>query len=280
MKILVTGANGQLGNEIVKQNEAIGRNNTLILTDVHNLDITNEKEVWALIKNERPDAVINCAAYTNVDGCESNENMAYQINAIGARNLSISAFEVGASIIQVSTDYVFDGNTNQPRREFDHVNPMSVYGKSKELGERLVRETNPRHFIVRTAWLYGEGNNFVRTILKLAKEKDEVSIVNDQIGSPTSTKDLAACILDLTDTYNYGTYHATCEGYCSWYDFAKKIFSLKGINIKVNAITTEQLARPAHRPKYSVLDNFMLNIHGMNRFRTWDEAVEEYLKAN
>ena len=275
MKILLTGSRGQLGIELIRQLNSY--NYQIIETDVHNLDISNEKKVYELVLKEKPEIIINCAAYTNVDGCEANDQAAFGVNAIGARNLSTAAFNVGAKIVQVSTDYVFDGTGNTPKREYDKTNPQSIYGISKELGEVLVRQTNPRHFILRTAWLYGEGNNFVRTMLKLAQEKPEINVVNDQLGSPTSTVDLARCIINIVRTESYGTYHATCEGQCSWYDFAKKIFELKGINIKVNPITSEELSRPAPRPKYSVLDNFMLKLIGMNSFRTWEEAIEEYL---
>jgi len=276
MKVLITGCKGQLGLEIIRQLNNEG-GHTLIETDVHNLDITNQQEVFNLVKTEKPDVIINCAAYTNVDGCEANELDAYRVNAHGPQNLSAAAFAIGSKIVQVSTDYVFDGNGSVPKREYDPVNPQSVYGASKNFGEIVVRETNPRHFIVRTAWLYGEGNNFVRTMLKLAKEKDQISVVHDQVGSPTSTKDLTKCIIDLIKTDSYGTYHGTCEGYCSWNDFAKKIFELKGLNIKVDNITTEELNRPANRPKYSVLENHMLNIIGLNTFRKWEDALEDYL---
>jgi len=276
MNILLTGCKGQLGIELLNQ-LSLYKKHQLIATDVHNLDITNEKQVFDLIISEKPQVIINCAAYTNVDGCEANEDIAFKVNAVGARNLSAAANSIGAKIVQVSTDYVFDGTGNTPKREYDKTNPCSVYGKSKELGEVLVRQTNPRHFIVRTAWLYGEGNNFVRTMLKLAKEKKEISVVNDQIGSPTSTVDLSRCILSLINTESYGTYHATSEGQCSWYDFAKKIFEIKGIDINVIPITSEELNRPAQRPKYSVLDNFMLNLIGLNSFRSWEEAITEYL---
>ena len=276
MNILLTGCKGQLGIELLNQ-LSLYKKHQLIATDVHNLDITNEKQVFDLIISEKPQVIINCAAYTNVDGCEANEDIAFKVNAVGARNLSAAANSIGAKIVQVSTDYVFDGTGNTPKREYDKTNPCSVYGKSKELGEVLVRQTNPRHFIVRTAWLYGEGNNFVRTMLKLAKEKKEISVVNDQIGSPTSTVDLSRCILSLIHTESYGTYHATSEGQCSWYDFAKKIFEIKGIDINVIPITSEELNRPAQRPKYSVLDNFMLNLIGLNSFRSWEEAITEYL---
>ena len=276
MKILITGSKGQLGIELLKQLTG-SQQVQLIETDVHNLDITNQKQVFSLVEKEKPEAIINCAAYTNVDSCEANESDAYKVNALGARNMAAAAYKLNAKIVQVSTDYVFDGTGNTPKREYEKTNPNSVYGKSKEYGEVLVRNTNPRHFIVRTAWLYGEGNNFVRTMLKLAQDKKEISVVNDQFGSPTSTVDLAKCIINLIHTESYGTYHATCEGQCSWYDFARKIFEIKGLDIKVNPITSEELNRPAPRPKFSVLDNFMLKLTGLNSFRSWEEAIKEYL---
>ncbi len=277
MKVLITGSRGQLGIELIKQ-LSDKEQYELIETDVHNLDIINQNLVFELVKLQEPEVIINCAAYTNVDGCEANEADAFRVNAIGAQNLSAAAYSIGAKMVQVSTDYVFDGTGSTIKREYDKTNPQSVYGSSKELGEQLVRHNNPKHYIVRTAWLYGEGNNFVRTMLKLSKEKTEINVVNDQIGSPTSTVDLARCITELIRTDSYGTYHATCEGQCSWYDFAKRIFELKGINIKVNPMTSEQLDRPAPRPKFSVLDNFMLKLVGLNSFRPWEESLEEYLK--
>lgn len=279
MKVLLTGCRGQLGLELSKQFGNRTKKYEMIETDVHNLDITNQSQVLDLIETKKPDVVINCAAYTNVDACETDELNAFRVNAIGAQILSVGACKVGARIIQVSTDYVFDGIGNIPKKEYDPINPQNNYGKSKALGEKLVRETNPRHFIVRTAWLYGKGNNFVRTMLRLAVEKTVVNVVGDQFGSPTSTVDLAKCIIRLMDTENYGTYHATCEGFCSWYNFAKKIFELNGMSVNVNTITTEQLDRPAKRPKYSVLDNYMLKLLDINTFRHWEEALEEYLKG-
>lgn len=276
MKLLVTGSKGQLGIELFRQ---LGNNRDyqIIATDIHNLDITNQKQVFELINLRKPDAIINCAAFTNVDGCEENGNEAFRVNAIGAQNLSAAAYRIGAKMVQISTDYVFDGTGSTPKKEYDRTSPVSVYGRSKEYGETLVRQTNPRHFILRTAWLYGEGSNFVRTMLKLAKEKKELSVVSDQIGSPTSTVDLARCIIDLVRTESYGTYHTTCEGQCSWYDFAKRIFQVEGLNIAVKSITSEELGRPAPRPKYSVLENFMLNLIGLNKFRHWEESLNEYL---
>ena len=181
--------------------------------------------------------------------------------------------------MQISTDYVFDGENSSPRREDDQVNPQSIYGSSKLLGEEYVKTFCKRHFIVRTAWLYGEGNNFVRTMLKLAETNKELSVVNDQFGSPTSTKDLGIAVINLINTEHYGIYHATCEGQCSWYDLACKIFEYKEIDIKVNHVTSEEFFRLAKRPKYSVLDNFMLKLYGMNTFRSWEEALKDYLKG-
>lgn len=275
---MIAGSRGQLGLELARQLYNKGMYD-VIETDIHNLDITDCKAVYEAVRKIKPYTIINCAAFTNVDACETNEELAFQVNALGARNLAAAAYGENASILQVSTDYVFDGKVNVPRREHDTINPQSCYGNSKAFGEKFVRETNPRHYIVRTAWLYGEGVNFVRTMLKLANEKDAIDVVDDQIGSPTSTVDLASCITDLIDTEAYGTYHGTCEGACSWYDFAKRIFEIKGINILVNRISTEELNRPAKRPKYSVLDNYMLKLVNMNSFRYWEESLEEYFKG-
>jgi len=284
MKILLTGAKGQLGLEIIKQNGENGNKHQIIETDLDNLDISNEAQVNEMITREKPNIIINCAAYTNVDGCESNEKLAYKVNAIGARNLAVAANNINASIVQISTDYVFSGAFNIKKREYDildhlsALDPLSVYGKSKAFGEQFTMNTNPRHFIIRTAWLYGDGNNFVKTMLKLASQKDELSVVGDQIGSPTSTKDLTKCIFNLIETQSYGIYHGTCEGECSWYDFAKKIFEIKNIDIKVNKVTSEEFITKARRPKYSVLENFMLNLMDLNTFRNWEDALEDYLE--
>ena len=277
MKIIITGAQGQLGQELVKQlDEKYGYD--VIKTDKDTLDITNIENVNTFILEQNPDVVINCAAHTAVDLCETDMENAYKINAIGPRNLAIACEKAGAKLVQVSTDYVFDGNSVRPYREDDITCPNSVYGTSKLMGENFVREFCSKYFIVRTAWLYGEGNNFVRTMLKLSETNSELNVVNDQIGSPTSTVDLAKAIIDLIHTEHYGTYHGTCEGQCSWYDFAKKIFEIKNIDIKVNPVTSDEFKRPAPRPNYSVLDNFMLKLVGLNSFRKWEDSLEEYLK--
>ena len=277
MKIMITGSRGQLGLELEQQFKS-HNDYILIQTDLHNLDITDQKQVAALMEKETPDVVINCAAFTNVDGCEADEATAFKVNDIGAQNLSIAAFQTGAKMVQISTDYVFEGNALTPRREYDAINPQSCYGKSKAYAEQLVRETNPRHYVFRTAWLYGEGNNFVRTMLQLAQQQNELTVVNDQTGTPTSTVELARCIIEMIRTDKYGTYHATCEGFCSWYEFALKIFALSNIDIKVNPTTTATLKRLAPRPQYSVLDNFMLKVIGYNQFRHWEVALAEYLQ--
>ena len=276
MRIIITGANGQLGLELSKQ---LSRNKEyeVICTDIEELNIVDINSVNKVISKYKPDVVINCAAHTAVDLCETDIENAYKINAIGPRNLAIACEKVNAKFVQVSTDYVFDGNIDRPYREDDNTCPNSIYGSSKLMGENFTKEFCSRYFIVRTAWLYGEGNNFVRTMLKLSETNKEINVVNDQFGSPTSTVDLAKAIIELIHTEHYGTYHGTCEGKCSWYDFAQKIFEIRNIDIKVNPVTSEEYKRTAPRPTYSVLDNFMLKLVGLNSFRNWEDALIEYL---
>lgn len=276
MKILVTGANGQLGKEIVKQ----GIGHDLILTDYDTLNITDGTAVVQFMREVRPDAVVHCAAYTNVDGAESDFDGAFCVNVIGAQNIAAGCLETGARMAYVSTDYVFDGQNNVPYREFDLVGPQSVYGLTKWQGEEIVKQILGRHYIVRTAWLYGEGNNFVRTMLKLADSNDILKVVNDQIGTPTSTVDLSRAIYKLIASDSYGTYHATCQGMCSWYDFACEIFKQTSKNINVIPVTTEKFPRPAKRPAHSVLDNYMLRMTVGDPMRDWKEALKNYLSDN
>ncbi len=278
MKVLLTGANGQLGLELQKELGEAKEQYEILATDCDTLDITSLEAVRQALIAYKPQVVINCAAHTAVDKCEEDIENAYKINALGTKHLAIVCEELGSKLIQISTDYVFDGEDPQPRREDDKTNPQSIYGSSKLLGEEYVKTFCKKHFILRTAWLYGEGNNFVRTMLKLAGTNKELNVVDDQFGSPTSTKDLAVAIIQLMHTEYYGTFHATCEGQCSWYDFACMIFDLKGIDIKVNPVTSKEFVRPAKRPTYSVLDNFMLKLYGLNRFRHWEEALKDYLE--
>jgi len=276
IKVLLVGSEGQLGLELQKQLQ--NKSLEYIPLDLPEFDITNLDMVIKKITKETPDLIINCAAYTDVDGCENNTDTAYKVNALGAKNLAISAEKVGAKLVHVSTDYIFNGLGEKPYNEYDSSDPQTVYGQSKLLGEKFVQQFSSKFFIFRTAWLYGEGNNFVRTMLRLAVENDELNVVNDQIGSPTSTVDLAKAIIDLMETEHYGLYHATCEGKCSWYDFAKKIFEIKNIDIKVNPVSSDQFKRDAERPKYSVLDNYILKLIDQNNFRHWEESLKEYLE--
>lgn len=274
-KILVTGCNGQLGRAINKEYE--GDDVKLINTDVAELDITDVEKVMAFVEKEKPDVIINCAAHTNVNACESQWDLAYRINAIGPRNLSIAATKYGAKMIHVSTDYVFDGTGTEPYNEFSPVAPLGAYGKTKLAGEEFVKQFADRFFIIRTAWLYGDGKNFVKTMLSIGQEKGEVGVVADQIGSPTSAKALAEMIHVLEPTENYGLFHGTCEGYCSWADFAEKIFVYSGMDVKVNRLTTDEYPTPAKRPAYSVLDNYMLRLTTDFKFPEWEDALKEYL---
>ena len=241
------------------------------------LDITNIDAVMKLAREEKPDVIINCAAHTAVELCESQWDLAYQINAIGARNLSIAAAEVGAKMVQVSTDYVFDGTGTRPYTEFDDPGTNSAYGKTKLEGERFVKEFAPRHFILRTAWLYGDGKNFLKTMLKLSEAHEEVKVVKDQFGTPTSAAELARLIKFLEPTENYGTFHATCEGQCSWAEFAEKIFELAGKATKVIPITTEEYNAKVQRPAYSVLDNYMLRLTSNYKMADWEAALKEFM---
>lgn len=275
MKILVTGTKGQLGREVTKQ----GTMHELILTDYDTLDITDGKAVMDFMREMQPDAVIHCAAYTNVDGAESDMDGAFRVNVIGAQNIAAGCLEIGAKMVYISTDYVFDGESQTAYREFDSINPQSVYGKTKLQGEEIVKEILGRHYIIRTAWLYGDGNNFVRTMLKLAENNNTLRVVHDQIGTPTSTVDLAKVIFTLLDSEAYGTYHGTCQGQCSWYEFACEIFRQTGKNIKVIPVTTDEFPRPAKRPTHSVLDNYMLRMTVGDSMRIWQAALTEYLRT-
>ena len=283
-KILVTGCNGQLGRAI--QNEYKDEVE-FILTDVVEgekispLNIMDLDEVLKFVEAKKPDVIINCAAATNVDGCEKDWDFAYKLNALGPRNLAIAATKVGAKLVHVSTDYVFPGNATKPITEFDQPGPISAYGKTKYEGEKFVQQFADKWFIVRTAWLYGDGKNFVKTMLSLAETHDELSVVCDQLGSPTSAVQLARMIHHLEPTENYGIFHGTCEGDTNWADFTEEIFRLKGINCKVNHVTSEEYKKmnpaSADRPHYSILDNYMLRLTSGYQMKNWKDALNEYL---
>ena len=277
IKLLITGGNGQLGraiNNLYKDRADI----ECINTDVGELDITNLEEVLKFVEECKPYAIINCAAHTAVDLCEDQEELAYKINAIGPRNLSIAAEKNGAKILHISTDYVFAGDATKPYKEFDIPNPQGVYGASKLAGENFVKEFSTRYFIIRTAWLYGDGKNFVKTMLRLAEDRDEIGVVYDQVGSPTSTFELAKAMDSLLFTENYGTFHGTCEGICSWADFAEEIFKIAGKNVTVKRLTSDEYPAKAKRPAYSVLENYMFKITNGFMFADWHDALKEYMK--
>lgn len=276
MKILVTGSNGQLGREINK----IYKDNTkieIINTDVAELDITSIDDTLKLVKDAKPNIIINCAAHTGVDACETDSDNAFRINALGPRNLSIAATEVNAKMLHISTDYVFDGQANKPYIEIDKPNPQGVYGSTKLAGEEFVKQFADRFFIIRTAWLYGDGKNFVKTMLKLSETNDKVRVVSDQFGTPTSTYELAKMIEYLIPTDNYGIFHGTCEGNCNWAEFAEEIFKLAGKKTIVEHITTSEYPTPAVRPPYSILDNYMLRMTSDYQLADWKEAIKNYI---
>ncbi|WP_025114724.1 dTDP-4-dehydrorhamnose reductase, partial [Lysinibacillus fusiformis] len=279
MKIIVTGANGQLGQELVKQ--LTDSEHDLYAFTKTDLDITDTERVLTVCNDIKPQIIINAAAYTNVDGAETNEELAFQVNAVGQRNLTVAAEKVGAKICYISTDYVFNGQATSPYNEYMKVDPLGVYGQSKYAGEFLTQTLNTKYFIVRTAWVYGEyGPNFVKTMLTLADEKSELGVVHDQVGSPTYTVDLAEFLIELVQTEKYGIYHCTNSGTCSWYEFAQEIFKLANKDIKVNPLTSDQFSRPAKRPAYSVLGDLSVRINGFIPRRNWKEALDEYINKN
>ena len=281
-KLIITGCNGQLGRAINKQ-LAGNEDYELVNTDVAELDITDIDKVMEMAREVKPYAILNCAAFTNVNGCETAGDIVWKINALGPRNLSIAATETGAKMMHISTDYVFNGNGTRPYTEFDTPDPKSAYGVTKLAGEKFVQQFAKEFFIIRTAWLYGDGNNFVKTMLKLSETHDEVSVVKDQLGTPTSAAELARAMAWLLPTANYGIFHGTCEGDTNWADFTDEIFRLAGKKIKVNHITTEEYVKnnpaSANRPAYSILDNMMFRLTGEHRFADWHDAIEEYIKG-
>ena len=270
-KLLITGCNGQLGRALNREYE--GEQVQIINTDVPELDVTDQNAVMRLVREQKPDVIMNCGAMTAVDLCETEYDKAFRINALGARNLSIAAQETGAKIFQISTDYVFSGDAHTPYVETDLPDPQSVYGSTKLAGERFVQDFSNRYFIIRTAWLYGEGKNFVATMLRLAQSNDCVRVVADQAGTPTSAAELAKMMHLLEPTDNYGVFHGTCEGECSWAEFAEEIFKQAGKATAVEKITTEAFGAAAKRPAYSVLDNQMLRLTTDFKMRQWQDAL-------
>ncbi|MBP3255322.1 MAG: dTDP-4-dehydrorhamnose reductase [Clostridia bacterium] len=276
MKILITGANGMLAKAV--RNEF--KNDELILTDVEDLDITDLEAVKSYVGSTKPDYIINCAAYTAVDKAESEEELAYKINAIGPKNLAIAAKEYDCILVHVSTDYVFGGDrdVSLDYSEDDEKNPQAVYGTTKLEGEKFIAENCEKYYIFRTAWLYGEGKNFVRTMISLSETHSELKVVNDQHGSPTYAVDLASIIHQAIDKeIPFGIYNSTNLGYTTWYDFTKKIFEIKGINCNVLPVTSEEFASVAKRPKNSQMSKQKLIDCGIV-IPEYEDALRRYLE--
>lgn len=276
MKILVTGVKGQLGHDIV--NECKERNIEVVGVDVEEMDITDTKMVEEVIKGGNFNAVVHCAAWTAVDKAEDEVEACTKVNVEGTKNIANVCKELDIPMMYFSTDYVFDGQGETPWNEYDQRNPLNVYGQTKYEGELIV-EALEKYFIVRIAWVFGvNGNNFIKTMLRLGKERGEVSVVNDQIGSPTYTYDLAKLVVDMIQTDKYGIYHATNEGLCSWYEFACEIFKQAEIDVTVTPVDSNAFPAKAKRPSNSRMSKDMLDKNGFKRLPTWQDALKRYIK--
>lgn len=278
MKVLVTGVKGQLGYDVV--NELEKRGHTAIGTDVEEMDITDAEKVREVLNAEKPDAVIHCAAYTAVDAAEDNVELCRKINAEGTENIAKACKELGCRLLYVSTDYVFNGEGERPWEPDDEREPLNVYGQTKYEGELAVEKYVEKFFIVRIAWVFGiNGKNFIKTMLRLGEDHDELTVVADQIGSPTYTYDLARLLVDMIGSDKYGRYHATNEGLCSWYDFAVEIFRQAGMDVRVRPVTSEEYPAKAKRPHNSRMDKAKLEENGFERLPDWKDALGRYLRA-
>lgn len=278
MKILVTGAKGQLGSDVMDELRKRGIDG--IGVDVQEMDITDADACEKVITGEKPDAVIHCAAYTAVDAAEDNKELCHKINADGTRNIARVCKELDIRMMYISTDYVFDGTGERPWQPDDRREPLNAYGQAKYEGELAIEELLSKYFIVRIAWVFGlNGSNFVKTMLRLGKERGAVSVVDDQIGSPTYTYDLAKLLVDMIQTEKYGRYHATNEGLCSWYEFALEIFKQAGMpEVKVTPVDSGQFPSKAKRPNNSRISKDKLEEKGFKRLPPWQDALSRYLK--
>lgn len=277
MKILVTGVKGQLGYDVV--NELTERGIETIGVDIEEMDITDAASVERVIRDAAPDAVIHCAAFTAVDAAEENEELCRKVNVDGPRNIAKVCRALDIKMVQISTDYVFEGTGERPWEPEDECRPKSVYGQTKYEGELAVRELLDKYFIVRIAWVFGiNGKNFVKTMLNLAKNHDTLTVVNDQFGSPTYTYDLAKLLADMVVTEKYGIYHATNEGSCSWYEFACAIFKEAGVEVNVIPVTSEEYGAKANRPANSRMSKAKLTENGFQRLPEWEDALKRYVQ--
>lgn len=276
MKVFVTGVKGQLGHDVVRELEKRGME--AVGVDIEEMDITDAASVEQVIRAAAPDAVIHCAAYTAVDAAEENEAVCRRVNADGPRNIARVCRELDIRMLYVSTDYVFDGQGEHVWEPEDACAPRSVYGQTKYEGELAVQEILEKYFIVRIAWAFGKnGKNFVKTMLKLAETHDTINVVSDQFGSPTYTYDLARLLVDMVQTDKYGVYHATNEGFCSWYDFACAIFREAGVNVKVVPVTSAEYGAKANRPMNSRMSKEKLTENGFERLPSWEDALKRFM---
>ncbi len=277
MKVLVTGVKGQLGYDMA--NELVRRGHTVIGTDVEEMDITDAAQVEKFMTENVTDAVIHCAAYTAVDAAEDNEEICRRINAEGTKNIAEMCKKLDQKMIYISTDYVFDGSGERPWDPDDERSPLNVYGQTKYEGELAVERNLDKYFIVRIAWVFGvNGKNFVKTMLNLGRTHEELNVVNDQIGSPTYTYDLAKLLADMVETEKYGRYHATNEGRCSWYEFACEIFKTAGVDVRVNPVSSDQFPAKAKRPHNSRMDTGKLAGNGFQPLPSWQDALKRYIR--
>ncbi len=277
MKVLVTGYNGQLGFDVIR--ELNSRSVECRGVDRDDFDITNRDETVGYICNYKPDAVIHCAAYTAVDRAEDDEENCRRVNVDGTENIAIACEKIGAKMLYVSTDYVYGGAGDAPFEPSDMTDPKNVYGRTKLDGEKAVMKHLKKYFIVRTSWVFGiNGGNFVKTMLRLGSERDELNVVCDQVGSPTYTPDLARLICDLIATERYGIYHGTNENYCSWAEFASEIMKLGGKNTRINPVRSEEYPVKAERPHNSRLSKKCLDDAGIKRLPTWQNALKRFIK--
>lgn len=276
MRILVTGANGQLGHDVVVQGKKQGLD--IIGVDIEDMDIRDDKQVQKVLKSSNAQAVIHCAAYTAVDAAEDNAELCYQINSEGTKNIARICKELNIKLLYISTDYVFNGEGSDPWQEDDLRDPINTYGKAKCEGELAVEKYLNQYFIVRIAWVFGKnGTNFVKTMLNLAKTKDSISVVSDQIGSPTYTVDLSVLLLEMIQSEHYGHYHVTNEGICSWYEFAVEIFRQAKQEVEVIPIDSSQFPTKAKRPHNSRMSKVKLDKQGFKRLPDWKDALKRYL---
>jgi dTDP-4-dehydrorhamnose reductase len=280
-RILVIGSKGMLGRDLVEVLRSSLRSDKVFGWDIDEIDITEENKTVSKIESLQPEIVINVAAYTDVDGCEVHEEKAFAINAEGMRHVALGAGRCGGKVVYLSTDYIFDGKKGKPYFEDDPPHPLNVYGRSKLKGEQYVQELAKDALVVRTQWLYGKyGNNFVASILRQAKEKEVLSVVDDQVGSPTYTVDLSKAISLLVQREARGIFHVANSNFCTWYDYAQRILALSGVRgVKVLPISSKELSRPAPRPSYSVLDTQKLKREAGMTLRPWFEALKDYLSA-